>query len=81
MSRDDDLRDLADDDVRALRELAGGLPIDDVADADASRIAREARMHQTAAPPLARVLEPIAVALCATSVMGWALIKVLEVFS
>jgi hypothetical protein len=74
---------MSDDDATAdatkLMEISRELPPIDLDDASARRIAHEARMSVGRGPSPLRFVEPIAVALLGGGVLGWAIMKLVEV--
>jgi len=63
-----------------LSEISKQLTVIDVDDSSARRIVDRARLDVGRGPSLKRFVEPVLVAIFATSVLGWVTLKLLEVF-
>ncbi|MDB4956177.1 MAG: hypothetical protein JWO36_3746 [Myxococcales bacterium] len=71
---------MTDQDDKTLAEISQQLAAIDLDDASAQRIARRARQGVGRGPSPLRFLEPILVAIFATSFLVWVLYKIYEVF-
>lgn len=69
------------DDARELAEISQQLTAIDVDSVSAERIARIARPDVARGPSPRRFVEPVLVALVTTSVLGWAILKIVELLS
>ncbi|HSD91127.1 MAG TPA: hypothetical protein VLB44_26575 [Kofleriaceae bacterium] len=69
----------ADDDAKKLAEISRELPLIDIDDASAQRIAHIARQSVGRGPSPKRFIEPVLVGVLALSVLVWAILKLVEV--